>query len=160
MALLTEKHPNVDFFVADIFDQTPFKDDIASMEHPVFTLATKPDLRTIEYRNGNIEIDINPHFKLGLPTIFDKDLLLYSASLLMLEVNAGRTPPRTIRISPHDFFISTNRHADNKIGGNNNNDNFPFKIEKLEKSQRAAQGFIFQNPDIFSAQGWVLLSPW
>jgi hypothetical protein len=37
----------------------------------------------------------------------------------MAEVNEGRTPPRTIRISPHDFFVATNRHTDNKIGGNN-----------------------------------------
>lgn len=119
MPLLIEKHNNAEFFTADIFDQTPFKDDIASMEHPVFTLSTKPDLRQIEYKNGNKEIKISPHFEYGLPTIFDKDLLLYCASLLMSEINQGKTPPRSIRISPHDFFIATNRHTDNKIGGNN-----------------------------------------
>lgn len=109
MPLLTKKHPNSDFFIADIFDQTPFKDDLASMEHPVFSLSTKPDLRTIEYQNAGISITVNPHFQLGLPTIFDKDLLLYCASLLMTEVNEGRVPPKKIHISPHDFFISTNR---------------------------------------------------
>ena len=109
MALLTLKHGNADLFIADIFDQTPFKNDLASMEHPVFTLAKKPDLREIQYKNGDKEIKISPHFRYGLPTIFDKDLLLYCASLLMSEVNKGHTPPKTIRISPHDYFISTNR---------------------------------------------------
>lgn len=109
MALLTLKHGNADFFIADIFDQTPFKNDLASMEHPVFTLAKKPDLREIQYKNGDKEIKISPHFRYGLPTIFDKDLLLYCASLLMSEANKGHTPPKTIRISPHDYFISTNR---------------------------------------------------
>jgi len=119
MTLLTLKHENADFFTADIFDQTPFKDDIASMEHPIFTLATNPDRRQIEYKNGDKEIKISPHFEYGLPTIFDKDLLLYCASLLMAELNKGNTPPKTIRISPHDFFVATNRNADSKIGGNN-----------------------------------------
>jgi len=109
MALTKQRHNNADFFIADVFDGTPLKNDIASMESPFFTLSKKPDLRTIEYRNGNVEIDINPHFKLGLPTIFDKDLLLYCCSILMSEVNLGRTPPQTFYISSHDFFIATNR---------------------------------------------------
>lgn len=109
MALTKQRHNNADFFIADVFDGTPLKNDIASMESPFFTLSKKPDLRTIEYRNGNVEIDINPHFKLGLPTIFDKDLLLYCCSILMSEINLGRTPPQTFYISSHDFFIATNR---------------------------------------------------
>jgi len=108
MSLLTQKHKNSDFFIADIFDQTPFKDDMASMEHPVFTLSTKPDLRVLEYKNGDTSITVSPSIY-GLPTIFDKDILLYCASLLMAEVNQGRTPPPTLRISPHDFLKTTNR---------------------------------------------------
>ena len=113
MALLTRKHPNKDFFVADIFDGTPLKDDTASMEHPFFTLSKKPDMRILEYRNGNTTVEVIPSV-LGLPTIMDKDILIYCASLLMQEQNAGREPPRCIRFSAHDYFKATNR-ADNKI---------------------------------------------
>ena len=44
MSLLPERHPNLDFFVLDITDAVP-KDDLASMEHPLFSLATITDQR-------------------------------------------------------------------------------------------------------------------
>ena len=110
MSLQPERHPNRDFFIADIFDNTPFKDDMASMEHPIFVLSKNKDMRNLEYRNGSISISIKPTTD-GLPTIFDKDVLLYCGSLLMQEVNAGRTPPRTLRVSSHDLLVATNRRT-------------------------------------------------
>ena len=106
--LLPNRHPNRDFFIADIFDGVPFKDDIASMEHPIFSLSTKIDLRMLEYKNNGVSIKIAPSIH-GLPTIFDKDILLYCGSLLMAEVNKGIIPPKTIRISSHDLLVATNR---------------------------------------------------
>ena len=111
MTLLKEKRPEHDFFIADIFDNTPFKDDMASMAHPMFSLSKKRDVRNLEYRKDNISISIKPNSD-GLPTIFDKDVLLYCGSLLMKEVNAGRTPPKTLRISSHDLLMATNRTRD------------------------------------------------
>lgn len=108
MSRLTPKHPDQDFFIADIFNQTPFKDDLASMEHPVFVLSMKKDMRMIEYVNGNTTIQIKPSFE-GLPNIFDKDFLMYCAGLLMAEINGGHEPCRTLRVSTHDFLVSTNR---------------------------------------------------
>jgi len=109
MTLLIEKHPQPDFFIGDIFDSTPFKDDMASMAHPIFTLSKKKDMRVLEYKKNNISILIAPNLRHGLPTIFDKDVLLYCGSLLMQEVNAGRTPAKTLRISSHDLLVATNR---------------------------------------------------
>jgi plasmid replication initiation protein len=108
LSLLPERHPTKDFFIADIFDNLPFKDDIASMEHPIFTLSKKMDFRKLEYQYGNVCIDIAPS-TYGLPTIFDKDVLLYCGSLLMEEINKKNIPPRTLRISSHDLLIATNR---------------------------------------------------
>ena len=113
MALLKENRPEHDFFLADIFDNTPVKDDMASMEHPIFVLSKKKDMRNLEYRNGNASISIKPNTD-GLPTIFDKDVLLYCGSLLMAEVNAGRIPPRTLRVSSHDLLVATNRTKDGR----------------------------------------------
>jgi len=108
MSLQPERHPTRDFFIADIFDNTPFKDDLASMEHPIFVLSKKKDIRNLEYRSGDVSIAIKPTTD-GLPTIFDKDVLLYCGSLLMQEVNAGRTPPKTLRVSSHDLLVATNK---------------------------------------------------
>jgi len=40
--LLPIRHPKRDFFICDFGEVIP-KSDIASMEHPLFTLFTKPD---------------------------------------------------------------------------------------------------------------------
>jgi len=111
--LLPERHPSKDFFIADIFENVAFKDDIASMEHPVFSLSKKKDMRNLEYQNGNVSITIKPTTD-GLPTIFDKDILLYCGSLLMEEINKGNVPPKTLRISSHDLLIATNRNTDGR----------------------------------------------
>ena len=113
MALLKENRPDHDFFMADIFDNTPVKDDMASMEHPIFVLSKKKDMRCLEYKRNDVTISIIPS-ALGLPTIFDKDILLYCTSLLMREINAGRTPPKTFRVSTHDILVSTNRTKDGR----------------------------------------------
>ena len=41
--LLPDRHPIQDFFICDVTDAIP-KDDMGSMEHPIFSLATKPDV--------------------------------------------------------------------------------------------------------------------
>ena len=46
--LLPVRHPHHELFVCDVLDAIP-KDDLASMEHPVFSLATKPDTRILRY---------------------------------------------------------------------------------------------------------------
>lgn len=110
MTLKKELHPNRDFFIADVFDNTPFKDDMASMEHPIFILSKHKDMRMLNYQKDNISISITPNLH-GLPTIFDKDILLYCISLLMKEINNGCTPPKTLRISSHDLLVATNRQT-------------------------------------------------
>ena len=110
-ALLPDRHPTRDFFITDIFDNLPFKDDMASMEHPIFSLSKKKDMRELEYKNDDNTISIIPSSR-GLPTIFDKDVLLYCASQLMAAINKGDMPPKTLRISSHDLLVATNRTKD------------------------------------------------
>lgn len=109
--LLPDRHRQKDIFVTDIFSGLPLKDDIASMEHPIFSLSTKPDLRQLHYQHGNTEILITPSIK-GLPTIFDKDILIYCNSFIMSKINKGEVPSRTLRISIHDLLVATNRPKD------------------------------------------------
>lgn len=113
LPLLPERHPTKDFFIADIFDNLPFKDDMATMEHPIFTLSKKLDFRKLEYKKDDISVVIAPS-TYGLPTIFDKDVLLYCGSLLMEEINKGIIPPKTLRISSHDLLVATNRPTNGK----------------------------------------------
>jgi len=107
--LLPDRHPQRNFFIADLFDNLPIKDDVASMERPFFTLSTRPDIRTLEFTDGDKSVKVVPS-SLGLPTIFDKDILLYCASQVMERINRGEEPQKTIRFSIHDFMIATNRN--------------------------------------------------
>ena len=47
---LPERHPVHDFFVLDVLDVTP-RSDMASMEHPIFSLSTKPETRVLSYEH-------------------------------------------------------------------------------------------------------------
>jgi len=109
MALLPIRHPQRDFFILDIADAVP-KDDTASMEHPLFSLATKPDMRHLEYSNGDNVLKITPS-GVGLPTIFDKDILIFAISQLMAKKNAGEPIGRRVRFSAHEMMIATNRRT-------------------------------------------------
>ena len=76
-----------DFFVCDIFNAAP-RGDMASMEHPVFSISTKPDLNVRRYENGKNFVEITPSVK-GLATIHDKDVLIYCISQLVGALNAN-----------------------------------------------------------------------
>lgn len=112
-SLLPDRHKQDDFFIAPIFENLPYKDDMASMEHPLFTLSKKPDMRTLHYENGDASVEMQPS-AFGLPSIMDKDILLYCASVTMNEINKGNHPPKTIRLSLHDILVATNRHTNDR----------------------------------------------
>ncbi len=98
-----------DFFICDILDALP-KDDMASMEHPVFSLATRPDLRVLDYSHNGVRITVTPSVR-GLATLFDKDILIYCISQLMAALNAGRAISRTLHLTAHDLMTATNRET-------------------------------------------------
>jgi plasmid replication initiation protein len=97
------------FFICDLPWAGP-KDDMASMEHPLFTLATRPDRRILRYAHGPAVIEVTPSVK-GLATIHDKDVLIYCVSQLMAAVNAGRPTAPTLQLKAHDLLIATQRET-------------------------------------------------
>ena len=111
MSLFPERHSNLDFCVLDIANAVP-KGDLASMEHPLFSLATKPDMRHLEYRNGDNILKIRPS-PLGLPTIMDKDVLIFVITQLMARKNRGLEIGDTVRFSMRELCVAINR----PIGG-------------------------------------------
>ena len=107
--LLPDRGRQGDFFLCDIFDAIP-KDDMASMEHPLFSLATRPDLRVLSYAHNGVAIEVTPSVK-GLATIHDKDILIFCISQLMSALNAGRAVSRTLHLKAHDLLVATNRET-------------------------------------------------
>lgn len=107
--LLPDRHPTADFFVCDVLSGLP-KDDLASMEHPIFSLATKPDRRILNYEHKGTRIAITPSVK-GRATIHDKDILIYCISQLMAALNAGRPVSRDMHLTARDVLMATNRET-------------------------------------------------
>jgi plasmid replication initiation protein len=124
--LLPIRHSQQDLFICDLFDA--WKDDMGSMEHPVFSLATKPDKRRRKYEHNGNTIEIVPS-DYGLATIHDKDVLLYLSSHIMNDMNEKRkqarktgakdieAPPQRLRFIAYDMLVLTNR-ATSKLGYN------------------------------------------
>ena len=106
--LLPDRH-QADFFVCDIFDAIP-KDDLATMEHPIFSLSTKPDRRILNYTHNGTDITVVPSMR-GLATIHDKDILIFCISQLMAALNAGRAVGRTLTLRAYDMLVATNRET-------------------------------------------------
>ncbi len=107
--LLPVRHPQNDLFICDLGDVIP-KSDIASMEHPLFTLSTRPDTAIRHYEHNSNTVTIAPS-AYGLATIHDKDILIYCISQLMAGINRGEQPSKTVRFKAHDLLVSTNRQT-------------------------------------------------
>ncbi len=107
--LMPDRYPTADFFVCDIFDALP-KTDMGSMEHPMFSLSTRPDRRILNYEHNGVEITVTPSVR-GLATIHDKDILIFCISQLMAAINAGRAVSRVVHLKAHDLLVATNRET-------------------------------------------------
>lgn len=101
------KYPQGDLFVCDVTDVI-LKDDMASMEHPFYSLAKKPDREPRRYEHNGNWIEIRPSAS-GLPTIYDKDLIIYAISQLIASLEEGQDVPEWVEIDPYAFMVFTQR---------------------------------------------------
>jgi plasmid replication initiation protein len=120
--LLPVRHAH-DLFVCDVADAI-LKDDMASMEHPFFSLSKKPETAIRRYENGNKWLEVVPSVK-GLATIYDKDILIYCISQLIAKMNKGETPSPYVRIVAKDLLVFVNR----SLGGKD----YDALVEALER---------------------------
>lgn len=114
--LLPVHYPNRDFFLCDLFDYA-LKDDGVSMEAPIFSLSTKPDLSIWQWesKDGNRSVTVTPSVQ-GRATQFDKDVLIFVVSQMTEALNRNRADAenRVIRFTVHDYLVSTNKPAGGK----------------------------------------------
>ena len=145
-------HEARDFFECNIFAALPcFKDDMASMEHPVFSLSTRPDRRVLHYEHNGNTVTIIPSGN-GLATIHDKDILLYCASYLRAAINDGKMPSRTVRFTAHDFFVSTHRLTDGRT--------YQRFRESLNRLRGTTINTNIKISDIHIEEGFGLIDTW
>jgi len=102
------KHPQKDFFIADIFDAITFRSDIASMEFPLFTLKAG-DEKPVEYTLQDFKTVIRSPVGIGRATIHDKDIWIYCISKMRQAMFEGEEVSRTVRFTIYDYLVTTNR---------------------------------------------------
>ena len=107
--LLPVRHPQIDLFICDVADAV-IKDDMASMEHPFYSLSKKPDLTVREYEHSGKKIKVTPSVK-GLATIYDKDILIYCTSQLIAKMNRGEPINRELHVVPTEVLQFCNRRT-------------------------------------------------
>lgn len=110
------EHPNGDLFVADLLDYA-LKDDGASMEAPIFSLATRPDLGVWKWvsKDGTKSLEVTPSVK-GRATQHDKDILIFLVSQMTEGLNLDRPDAkgRTVRFCVYDYLVKTNKSTGGK----------------------------------------------
>ena len=97
----------VDLFLDSIVN-APLKDDRALMEFPFFSLQKAPRHRPLVYDDGKVKIEVRPGDK-GIATIWDKDVLIYIASVINDRIERGLPVERTVRFNAHNLLQVTGR---------------------------------------------------
>jgi plasmid replication initiation protein len=101
--LAPDRHPQQDFFLANLIDASP-KDDHASMEHALYSLSKNPDTAVRKYER----ITVLPG-PMGRATVWDKDIILFAIAQLVTARDAGEKISRTIRMQARDLLVFCNR---------------------------------------------------
>jgi hypothetical protein len=110
--LLPNRMRQGEFFVCDVLDAAP-KADMASMEHPIFSISTKPDRTARRYENGRVFVEVTPSIK-GLATVHDRDILIFCISQIISVLNVGKKVSSTVRFRALDLLQATNRGTDGR----------------------------------------------
>ena len=97
----------VDLFLDSLIN-APIKDDRALMEFPFFSLQKAPRLKPLVYDDGKVKIEIRPGDR-GIATIWDKDVLIYLASIINDRIERGLPVDKVVRFNAHNLLQVTGR---------------------------------------------------
>lgn len=102
---MTEKQ--VDLFLDSLIN-APMKDDRALMEFPFFSLQKTPRMKPLVYDDGKVKVEVRPGDR-GIATIWDKDVLIYLASIINDRLERGLGVEKTVRFNAHNLLHVTGR---------------------------------------------------
>ena len=86
------------------------KGEMSLMEYPFFDLSKRGRTRAFAYDDGQVQITVRaPDGQIA--TIYDKDILIYIASLMVAKMNEHETPPQTFTFTAHDYIRVTGKNA-------------------------------------------------
>jgi plasmid replication initiation protein len=105
----------VSVFQDDLFSlNSPLYGDVQGertvAEFPFFALSKKAHMAPMVFESGAARIEINPS-KTGVATIYDKEILLYIASLMAERAEKGEKADRVMTFTANDLFRVTGTNS-------------------------------------------------
>ena len=110
---LSQDDPDGVLYLVD-FENIRAKDAVAQLEHPFYTLGKRVlDRKTVHYEHNGffVKIEAGPH---GLPTIYDKDVIIYILSQAMRQRKECGVAPRKLRLRMRSLLEFTGRGTGGK----------------------------------------------
>ena len=81
----------------------PINGQIDLMAYPFFGLSKIPAKRSIKFVEGAVSLEVRPSEQ-GVATIYDKEILIYLASLAIDRLERGETFDGVLTFTAYDFF--------------------------------------------------------
>ena len=103
----------VDLFLPQL-TTLPLRDQRETMERPFFSLSKRKRLKPIDYVSPDrkVTVHVSANSEYGLATIYDLDILIYCASVLIEHKRRGTNDiPQTLHIVPYDMLTTLKRDA-------------------------------------------------
>lgn len=101
----------VDLFLPQL-TTLPLRDQRETMERPFFSLSKRKRLKPIDYVSPDkkVTVHVSANSEYGLATIYDLDILIYCASVLIEHKRRGTNDiPQTLHVVPHDMLKTLKR---------------------------------------------------
>ena len=101
----------VDLFLPQL-TTLPLRDQRETMERPFFSLSKRKRLKPIDYISPDrkVTVHVSANSEYGLATIYDLDILIYCASVLIEYKRRGANDiPQTLDVVPYDMLKTLKR---------------------------------------------------
>lgn len=118
--------PQRDLFQLDSPLTGEVRGERSLMAFPFFALAKNAWMKPLTYHHGPVSIEVRPSSN-GVATIYDKEIVLYIASLMVAKLEAGERVEQDFVFTAHDLFSVT--------GSNHSARSYARLSEALERLQ-------------------------
>ncbi|KQM36619.1 replication initiator protein A [Sphingomonas sp. Leaf10] len=98
--------PQGDLFRLDSPLTAEIRGERSLMAFPFFALAKNAWMKPLTYQANAISIEVRPSAS-GVATIYDKEIVLYIASLMLAKIEIGETVTQDFVFTAHDLFTVT-----------------------------------------------------
>lgn len=108
--------PQGELFLLDSPLQGEIRGERSLMAFPFFALAKNAWMKPLAYNTESVSIEVRPSAS-GVATIYDKEIVLYIASLMAAKIEAGEEVAQDFVFTAHDLFsVTGSNHSARSYG--------------------------------------------